>query len=67
MLMYGNLHSALETVTIPLRRTIQPGGRVRFWGEFRHPEKLGARVLCGIMIEDGEMIHDAFFRPRGSE
>jgi len=49
----------------PLRRVVQPNGRVRFWGVI--PE-LGGRVLRVVTLEDGETVHNAFpdrgFSPR---
>lgn len=41
----------------PLQRTVQPDGRVRFWGSV--PE-LGGRVLRVVTLEDGETLHNAF-------
>ena len=44
-------------VESPLRRVVQPDGRIRFWGVV--PE-LGGRVLRVITLEDGETLHNAF-------
>jgi hypothetical protein len=41
----------------PLRRVVQPDGRIRFWGAV--PE-LGGRVLRVVTLEDGETLHNAF-------
>lgn len=41
----------------PLRREVQPDGRIRYWGAV--PE-LAGRVLRVITLEDGETIHNAF-------
>ncbi len=41
----------------PLRRMVQPDGRIRFWG--RVPE-LGGRILRVVTLEDGETLHNAF-------
>jgi hypothetical protein len=41
----------------PLRRELQPDGRIRYWGAV--PE-LGGRVLRVITLEDGETIPNAF-------
>ena len=41
----------------PVRREVQPDGRVRFWGAV--PE-LGGRVLRVVTLADGETVHNAF-------
>ena len=41
----------------PLRRVVQPNGRIRFWGVIPEP---GDRVLRVITLEDGETVHNAF-------
>lgn len=41
----------------PLRREVQPNGRVRYWGIV--PE-LGSRVLRVVTLEDGETVLNAF-------
>ncbi len=41
----------------PIRREVQPDGRVRYWGEV--PE-LPGRILRVVTLEDGETIHNAF-------
>lgn len=41
----------------PLRREVQPDGRIRYWGAV--PE-LAGRLLRVITLEDGETIHNAF-------
>ena len=41
----------------PLRRAVQPDGRIRFWGAV--PE-LGDRVIRVVTLEDGETVHNAF-------
>lgn len=45
----------------PLRREVQPDGRVRFWGEV---ERLGEDAPCilrVVTLADGETVHNAFF------
>lgn len=44
-------------VASPLKREIQPDGRIRYWGIV--PE-LGGRVLRVVTLQDGETIHNAF-------
>ena len=41
----------------PLRREVQPDGRVRYWGVIR---ELGGRVLRVVTLADGETVHNAF-------
>lgn len=41
----------------PIRREVQPDGRVRFWGGI--PE-LGCRGLRVVTLADGETVHNAF-------
>ena len=42
----------------PVARTVQPDGRIRFWG--RVPE-FGNRALRIVTLADGETVHNAFF------
>lgn len=50
----------------PLRRQLQPDGRVRFWGKIRdHGGRV--RILRVVTLEDGETIHNAFFDRRFRE
>jgi len=57
-----------QIVASPLKREVQPDGRIRFWGPV--PE-LGGRVLRVVTLEDGETLHNAFpdraFSPAGGE
>ena len=41
----------------PVRREVQPDGRVRFWG---FVEALGKTALRVITLEDGKTVHNAF-------
>ncbi|HEY3778442.1 MAG TPA: hypothetical protein VGL35_10335 [Rhizomicrobium sp.] len=45
----------------PLRREIQPDGRIRCWAAIVDPRDGKTRVLRVIILEDGETIHNAFF------
>ena len=49
----------VEVITSPLRREVQPDGRIRCWGEVEADD--GPRVLIVVLLEDGETIHNAFF------
>lgn len=46
-----------EIIADPLKRQVQPNGRIRFWGIVK---KLGGRVVRVVTLEDGETIHNAF-------
>jgi hypothetical protein len=46
-----------RVVASPLRREVQPDGRMRFWGVV--PE-LDGRVIRVVTLEDGPTIHNAF-------
>ena len=41
----------------PIKREVQPDGRIRFWGPV--PE-LGGRVMRVVTLADGETVHNAF-------
>ena len=46
-------------VADPLRREVQPDGRIRVWGEVSAAD--GPRVLGVVLLDDGETLHNAFF------
>ena len=48
-------------IAAPLRRAVQPDGRLRFWGEIRRPEDDAPRILRVVTLADGETVHNAFF------
>jgi len=48
-----------EVVANPLRREVQPDGRMRFWANVDAAD--GRRVLRVVTLDDGETIHNAFF------
>lgn len=41
----------------PIKREVQPDGRIRFWAKV---EKLGNKYLRVVTLEDGFTIHNAF-------
>ena len=47
----------LGILTAPIRREVQPDGRIRFWGTVA---EFGGRVLRVVTLEDGETVHNAF-------
>jgi hypothetical protein len=51
----------MDVIALPIRRELQPNGRIRFWGRVTPPGQAEARVLRVVTLEDGETIHNAFF------
>jgi hypothetical protein len=47
-----------RAVRTPLRREVQPDGRVRYWVAI---EEFGGRILRVVTLADGETVHNAFF------
>jgi len=45
----------------PLRRSVQPEGRIRWWGRVVDPRDGRERILRVITLDDGETVHNAFF------
>lgn len=49
----------------PIKKEVQPDGRIRFWGKV---EQLGGKYLRVVTLEDGFTIHNAFidrgFKPK---
>ena len=48
-------------IAAPLRRDVQPDGRIRFWGEVMRASDDAPRVLRVVTLADGETVHNAFF------
>ena len=48
-------------IAAPLRREVQPDGRIRFWGEVERPGEDTPRNLRVVTLADGETVHNAFF------
>ncbi len=46
-----------QVINNPLKKEVQPDGRIRFWGEIPGKEK----PLRVVTLEDGQTIHNAFF------
>jgi len=46
-----------RVIDAPLKRVVQPDGRVRYWGEIG---ELGGRALRVVTLADGETVHNAF-------
>ena len=50
-----------EIIAAPIRREVQPDGRIRFWGKVVRPGQVEPRILRLVTLDDGETIHNAFF------
>ena len=48
-------------IAVPLRRDVQPDGRIRFWGEVTRADEDTPRILRVVTLADGETVHNAFF------
>lgn len=57
------IHAAmcLAVVAAPLRRDLQPDGRIRHWGAVIDLRDGRERILRVVTLEDGETVHNAFF------
>ena len=53
---YLRLEWCVRIVDNPLRREVQPNGRVRYWGCVQEL----SRYLRVVTLEDGRTIHNAF-------
>jgi hypothetical protein len=49
-----------DVLAAPIRRMVQPDGRIRFWGIVA-PEEASPRYLRIVTLNDGETVHNAFF------
>ena len=45
----------------PIRRLVQPDGRIRLWGRTIDPRDGSERVVRIVTLDDGETVHNAFF------
>lgn len=46
-----------QAIREPLKREVQPGGRIRLWTYVAETDK----YLRVVVLEDGETVHNAFF------
>ncbi|BCX80477.1 hypothetical protein MIT9_P0050 [Methylomarinovum caldicuralii] len=51
----------VRVMTSPVKEEVQADGRIRRWAPI--PE-MGGRYLRGVLLEDGETVHNAFFDRR---
>ena len=58
---YLELDWCSAVIAAPIRREVQPNGRIRFWGRVQRPGENAPRVLRVITLEDGVTVHNAFF------
>ncbi len=52
-----------RTIENPIKRQVQPDGRIRCW---IYVEEMG-KYLRVVLLEDGESVHNAFFDRRFKE
>ena len=64
---YLPTNSFAAILAAPLRRTVQPDGRIRCWGAVIDPRDGKRRILRLVTLEDGETIHNAFYDSRFRE
>lgn len=57
---YVTVELCTAVVARPLRREVQPDGRIRLWGEVTLPEETALRILRVVLPEDDETLHNAF-------
>jgi hypothetical protein len=50
-----------QVLAAPLRRHVQPDGRIRFWGKIELAGEKQARYLRVVTLADGTTVHNAFF------
>lgn len=50
-----------DVLAAPIRRELQPDGRIRFWGAVSLPDEARPRFLRVVTLADGETVHNAFF------
>lgn len=54
---YLTVELCRKIINNPIKREIQPDGRIRFWGK---ADELGEKFLRVVTLEDGITIHNAF-------
>ncbi|MCY4431331.1 MAG: hypothetical protein OXC11_13195 [Rhodospirillales bacterium] len=58
---YIHLAWCSDVIANPLRREVQPDGRVRYWGKVGLQGEAVPRILRVVTLADGETVHNAFF------
>jgi hypothetical protein len=57
---YIDMTWCAAVMAAPLKRQMQPDGRIRYWGRVTRPGD-APRILRVVTLEDGETVHNAFF------
>ena len=50
-----------QVLAAPIRREVQPDGRIRCWGKIALAGEQQARYLRVVTLADGATVHNAFF------
>ncbi len=50
-----------QVLAAPIRREVQPDGRIRCWGKIALAGEQRARYLRVVTLADGVTVHNAFF------
>jgi hypothetical protein len=58
---YLSFDMCLAVLQSPLRKVVQPDGRIRFFGRVSDAESGAMRILRVVTLADGETVHNAFF------
>jgi calcineurin-like phosphoesterase family protein len=58
---YLDLDRVATVLVTPLRRTVQPDGRIHLWGRITDSRDGRERVLRVVTLDDGETVRNAFF------
>lgn len=58
---YLSVAQCVTVLASPLRQTVQPDGRIRWWGHVADTRDGTMRILRVVTLDDGETIHKAFF------
>lgn len=57
---YLTVDMCQAVVASPVRRVVQPDGRIRRWGPVRLANEAKERILRVVTLADGETLHNAF-------
>ena len=58
---YLRLEWCAQVLAAPVRRQVQPDGRIRWWGKIALAGEPQARYLRVVTLADGATVHNAFF------
>jgi len=58
---YLRLEWCAQVLAAPIRRDVQPDGRIRFWGHILLANEEQPRYLRVVTLADGMTVHNAFF------